>query len=177
LDDRGHPDWQQSWEWIEKGSYGKLLSCRTRLHPMRDTLDPTFNVPFDEARYSQYLCDNLRIAHLGVDQQNQLISLIKRKWGVFRPEGMSIPVLDYECNIDTSTATPVRSKAVNFGPRESEIMQPIIDKLESIHQSVRSLTANGSALPFSHLNHTKNMFLTLMFTSGDFASTTSDSIS
>ncbi|KAL3803007.1 hypothetical protein HJC23_008983 [Cyclotella cryptica] len=39
----------------------------------------------------------------------------KRKWGVFCPKGMSIPVLDYECNIDTGTAPPVRSKAVNFG--------------------------------------------------------------
>ncbi|KAL3787769.1 LOW QUALITY PROTEIN: hypothetical protein HJC23_009820, partial [Cyclotella cryptica] len=129
LDDRGHPDWQQSWEWIEEGSYGKLLSRRKRLHPMR-----TFNVPFDDARDSQYLCDNLRIAHLSVDRQNQIIALIKCKWGVFRPEGMSIPVLDYECNIDTGTAPPVRSKAVNFGPRESEIMQPMIDKLESINQ-------------------------------------------
>ncbi|KAL3802962.1 hypothetical protein HJC23_011585, partial [Cyclotella cryptica] len=127
LDDRGHPDWQQSWEWIEEGSYGKLLSRQKRLHPMRDTLDPTFNVPFDDARDSQYLRDNLRIAHLSVDRQNQIIALIKCKWGVFRPEGMSIPVLDYECNIDTGTAPPVRSKAVNFGPREREIMQPMID--------------------------------------------------
>ncbi|KAL3785603.1 hypothetical protein HJC23_004751 [Cyclotella cryptica] len=111
LDDRGHPDWQQSWEWIEEGSYGKLLSRCKRLHPMRDTLDPTFNVPFDDARNSQYLRDNLRIAHLSVDRQNQIIALIKCKWGVFCPEGMSIPVLDYECNIDTDTAPPVRSKA------------------------------------------------------------------
>ena len=101
---------------------------------MRDTLDPTFNVPFDDARDAQYLRDNLRIAHLSVDRQNQITSLIKRKWGVFRPEGMSIPVLDYKCNIDTGTAPPVRSKAVNFGPRESEIMQPMLDKLESIKQ-------------------------------------------
>ena len=101
---------------------------------MRVTLDPTFNVPFDNARDGQYLCDNLRIAHLSIDRQNQITSLIKRKWGVFRPEGMSIPVLDYECNIDTGTAPPVRSKAVNFGPRKSEIMQPMIDKLESIKQ-------------------------------------------
>jgi hypothetical protein len=90
-----HPDWQQSWEWIEEGSYGKILSRRKCLHPISDTLDPTFNVPFDDARNSQYLRDNLRIAHLSIDHQNQIIALIKRKWGVFRPEGMSIPVLDY----------------------------------------------------------------------------------
>ena len=32
---------------------------------------------------------------------------------------------------------PVQSKAVNFGPRESKIMQPMIDKLESINQICR----------------------------------------
>ncbi|KAL7482328.1 LOW QUALITY PROTEIN: hypothetical protein ACHAW6_008002 [Cyclotella cf. meneghiniana] len=132
--DRGHADWQQSWEWIEEGSYGKLLSRRTRLHPMCDTLDPTFNVPFDDARDCQYLCNNLRITHLSADCQNQIISLIKLKWGVFRPEGMRIPVLNYECNIDTGTTPPVWSKAVNSGPHESKIMQPMIDKLRSINQ-------------------------------------------
>jgi hypothetical protein len=90
---------------------------------MRDSLDPTFNVPFDDARDGQYLRDNLRISHLSVDRQKQIILLVKCKWGVFRPEGMSIPVLDYVCNIDTvlhllfgsrpSTLALVRAKLCN----------------------------------------------------------------
>ena len=48
LDDKGHADWQQHWEWIEEGNYGQLLSRHTHLHPMCDTLDPEFNVSYDE---------------------------------------------------------------------------------------------------------------------------------
>lgn len=77
-------------------------------------LDPSFDVPYDEAKYGDYLRDSLKIDHLSATQQAQLISLIKRKWGVFRPEGMSIPVADYECHIDTGTSPPVRSKHVHF---------------------------------------------------------------
>ena len=97
-------------------------------------LDPSFDVPYDEAKYGNYLRDSLKIDHLSATQQAQLISLIKRKWGVFRPEGMSIPVADYECHIDTGTSPPVRSKRVHFGPNESRVMQPMIDKLEEIEQ-------------------------------------------
>ncbi|KAL3782340.1 hypothetical protein HJC23_012747 [Cyclotella cryptica] len=80
--------------------------------------------------YSTYLSDITDV----IDRQNQIIALIKCKLDVFRPEEMSIPVLDYKFNINTGTAPPVWSKVVNFGPRESEIMQPMIDKLESINQ-------------------------------------------
>ena len=101
---------------------------------MRDTLVPFFNVPFDDAKHGDYLCKNLDVNHLLLYCPWHLFSLIKCKWGIFHPEGMCIPVLDYECNIDMSTSSPIRFKAVNLGPRKNEIMQPIIDKLESINQ-------------------------------------------
>ena len=134
LDDRGHPDWQQDWEWLQEGNFGKVLCRRKRQHDMRPTIDPSFNVPFDESKHGEYLRECLKLDHLSSDKQADLIALIKRFWPVFNPEGMSIPVLDYECNIDTGTAKPVRAKRVNYGPRESEIMQPMIDKLESLGQ-------------------------------------------
>lgn len=134
LDNRGHADPQQDWEWLQEADFGKILRRRRRLHDIPTQLDPSFNVQFDEAKHGAYLRDKLKIDHLPADKQAQLVDLIKRKWGVFNPEGMSIPVLDYECNIDTGSAAPIRSKRVNFGPNESKVMQPMIDKLEALGQ-------------------------------------------
>jgi hypothetical protein len=134
IDDRGHPDWQAEWDWLQEPHYGQILCKRRRLHEMRDSIDPAFDVPFDQAKHGDYLKETLHLDHLPLNKQTQVTNLIKKYWGVFRPEGMSIPVLDYECNIDTGTAAPVRCKRTNYGPQESEIMQPMIDKLEQIGQ-------------------------------------------
>eukprot|EP00956_Cyclotella_meneghiniana_P041345 scaffold223534_cov34-Cyclotella_meneghiniana.AAC.1 len=47
---------------------------------------------------------------------------------------MSIPVRDYVCHIDTGSAKPYKAKRVQYGPRESAKMQPMIDKLQEIDQ-------------------------------------------
>eukprot|EP00956_Cyclotella_meneghiniana_P009863 scaffold13641_cov42-Cyclotella_meneghiniana.AAC.7 len=134
LDSRGVPDWQEEWEWLQEADYGKVLLKRKRKHDMRSSIDSTFNVPYDETKDDEYLRENLKISHLSPEKQADIEKLVKEYWPVFRPEGMSIPVLDYQCHIDTGSARPVRTKRTNFGPRESKIMQPMIDKLEEIDQ-------------------------------------------
>jgi hypothetical protein len=144
VDDRGHPDWQADWDWLEEPHYGQILCKRRRQHDLRDTVDPSFDVQYDEAKHGAYLRETLHLDHLPLDRQTQVTNLVKKFWGVFRPEGMSIPVLDYECNIDTGTAAPVRCKRTNYGPQESKIMQPMIDKLEQLDKSTKFLKVNGS---------------------------------
>eukprot|EP00956_Cyclotella_meneghiniana_P030364 scaffold76080_cov21-Cyclotella_meneghiniana.AAC.1 len=106
LDSRGVPDWQEEWEWLHEADYGKVLLKRKRMHSMRSSIDPSFNVPYDESIHGQYLRENLKISHLSPDKQAQLTALVKEYWPVFRPEDMSIPVLDYMCHIDTGAARP-----------------------------------------------------------------------
>jgi hypothetical protein len=89
---------------------------------MRDSIDPDFNVPYDEAKHGDYLREAHKLDHLTPAQQAELTAIVKEYWGVFNPEGMSTPVLDYECNIDTGTASPIWTKRCNYGPRESKIM-------------------------------------------------------
>eukprot|EP00956_Cyclotella_meneghiniana_P008498 scaffold11461_cov58-Cyclotella_meneghiniana.AAC.5 len=98
LDDRGYPEWQHDYDWLEQADYGP-------------TIDPSSN--------------SLKIDHLPADKQAQLTALIKSKWGVFNPDGVKIPVADYVCHIDTGTATPVRMKRANFGPRHSNRLTDI----------------------------------------------------
>lgn len=119
---------------LEEPNYGKVLSRRRRQHEMRQTIDPKFNVKYDEGKHGDYLRENLKISHLTPQQQVELTELIIKFWPVFRPEGMSIPVRDYACHIDTGSAKPYRAKRVQYGPRESVKMQPMIDKLEKIDQ-------------------------------------------
>ena len=134
LDNRGHADWQQDYEWLEEPHYGQVLSKRVRQHAIRNDTDPLFNIPFDESKHGDYLRECLKIDHLSPERQAQVKAIIIEYWGVFNPEGVSIPILDYECNIDTGSAAPIRCKKSTYGPRESEIMMPMIDKLESIGQ-------------------------------------------
>jgi hypothetical protein len=80
-------------------------------------LDPSFNVPYDEEKYGTYLRDSLKLDHLTPTQQAQLVDLIKRKWGVFRPEGMSQPVLDYIC------ATLILAQLPPFEPKDATLVR------------------------------------------------------
>ena len=114
IDDRGYPDQQQDWDYIFEKDYGKLLLKRRTLHPLPSSTDPEFDIPFDEEKHGAFLRDNLKISHLPIEQQQDLIQLVKKYWGVFNPDGVSIPVKDYRCHIDTGTAAPVRVRNVNY---------------------------------------------------------------
>jgi hypothetical protein len=69
VDDRGHLDWQSDWDWLEEPNYGQILRKRRRLHDMRDTVDPIFDVKFDEATHGEYLRETLKLDHLSSERQ------------------------------------------------------------------------------------------------------------
>ena len=154
VDDRGRQDWQEDWAWLEEPSYGQVLRKRVRQHKMRDETDPAFDVPYNESVHGQYMRENLNLDHLSPARQAQVRQIIIDHWGVFNPAGANIPVQDYECHIDTGTASPVRCRRVQYGPRESKIMMPMIDKLESlgqIHQIFEGeWLSNGLLAPKPH---------------------------
>ena len=75
------------------------------------------------------LKEELKIAHLTSFQQSVLTAVIKKYWRVFSKEGVTTPVKDYECEIDTGDAKPMRCRNPNFGPLETPLIEKAIAKL------------------------------------------------
>ena len=121
LDDRGHPDIQQDYDWLEYDKQAPPLLRKT-MHPLPEKVDPEFNVQYDEAIHGDYLREHLKISHLIPDEQKAIIRLVKKYWCVFNPDGLKFPVIGYECYIDTGVNRPVAARKIHYGPRESEIM-------------------------------------------------------
>ena len=88
---------------------------RRRKHPAPSSIDPLFNTPFEESKHGVILRNSLDLSHLQEPFRAQLITLIKKCWGVFNPAGIIMPVKDYECVIDTGTHAPIACKNVTYG--------------------------------------------------------------
>ena len=58
-----------------------------------------------------------------------MTAIIKKYWRVFSKQGVSTPVKDYECEIDTGDAKPIRCKTPTFGPHETPIIEKAIATL------------------------------------------------
>ena len=84
------------------------------------TVDPDFDVAFDEQKCGAYLREHLPTSHMFPTRDARVIAMIKRCWSVFNPNGLKYSVIGYECNIDTGNAAPVSCGNVNYGPRESK---------------------------------------------------------
>ena len=130
FDDRGFPHPQDEWEnMLPEVKAGRLI--RKRLHdpPKLQDVDPAFGVEFDEKLHGKMLKEELDIAHLTTFQQSVLTAVIKKYWRVFCKEGVTTPVKDYECEIDTGDASPIRCKNPRFGPLETPLIEKAIAKL------------------------------------------------
>ena len=79
-----------------------------------------------------------------LDIQNKLIDIIKENWCCFHPEGVKIPIRDYEVIIDTGTCKPFAAKNKRYGMHEAPIMQKAIDGLLSNDQI--GITVDGEWL-------------------------------
>ena len=83
-----------------------------------------------DEKHNKFLTANLKIgANVPHDIRSQLISLIKEFWCCFDPEGVKIPIRDYEVIIDTGRNKPVATKNRRYGMHEAPIMQKGIDAL------------------------------------------------
>ncbi len=109
--------------------FGPLI--RKRKHPARrlDDIDPKFNTQFDEAKHGEQLRKELNISHLTPSQQTELTNLIKEFWCVFDSIGLTVPIRDYECEIDTGDAPPVCCKNVHYGQLETPKIERAISQL------------------------------------------------
>ena len=130
FDSRGHPDEETDWEsMLPEVKAGKLIRKRKHAAPPIDNVDPNFGVPYNEAKHGDILRSALDLSHLTPSQQITLTDCIKKFWRVFCKEGVTTPVKDYECEIDTGNARPVACKNATFGPREQPIIEKAIAKL------------------------------------------------
>ena len=57
---------------------------------------------------------------------------MKEFWCVFDDRGLTIPVRDYECEIDTGDHAPVACRNTNYGPLETPKIEKAIAQLLSL---------------------------------------------
>ena len=110
------------------------ILVRKRLHgpPKLQALDPDVGEDYDEAKHGDTLRAELNIDHLTPVQLSTLTAVIKKYWRVFSKEGVTTPVKDYECEIGTGTARPIRCRNPNFGPLETPLIEKAIAKLVEV---------------------------------------------
>ena len=130
FDNRGFPDPQDEWEsMLPDVKDGRLLRKRVHDPPKLQEIDPDFGEEYDEDKHGEILRAELNIAHLTPMQKEILTAVIKKYWRVFSKKGVTKPVKDYECEIDTGDAKPIRCKNPNFGPMETPLIEKAIAKL------------------------------------------------
>ena len=132
LDDRGFPDRQRDYDFLVEESDG--VDLIRKIGPeLPTTVDPEFDVKFDEPTHGAYLQKHLATGHMPASRASRTIEMVKRHWRVFNPDGVRFPVIGYECDIDTGDASPVTCGNVNYGPRESKIMEKHIAALVEVN--------------------------------------------
>ena len=137
LDDRGNPDISVDYDWMEEEENPPEVLRRT-LHALPTSVDPEFDVKYDETKHGPYLKKHLKTDHLSPEVAARLTALVKKHWRVFNPDGLKLPVVGYECHIDTGDAKPIACKNVNYGERESIIMDRhigVLQKMDHIEQT------------------------------------------
>ena len=129
FDDRGFPDQSNDFDYLLHNTVGNVIRKRKHPAPSLDDIDPAFFVPFDRSTHGAILDQQLKIDHLPPDQQQQLRAVIINYWSVFNPDGLHVPVRDYECVIDTGNHRPISVQKIHYGPREIPIMEKSIAAL------------------------------------------------
>ena len=141
VDDHGFADLQQDYDFLEEGASESPV-LRKVMSTLPDAVNPAFDVKYSNDKHGEYLRTHVVTGHLPGDIASRLISIIKKHWRVFDPDGLKFPVIGYGCDIETGNAKPVSCGNVNYGPRESVIMRKHIKALlniDHIDQVVRSL--------------------------------------
>ena len=96
--------------------------------------NPTFNWVYCDDLHGKKLKTELDVSHLAKDEAEALVTLIKEYWCVFDDPGTFVPVRNYECIIDTGTASPIAIKLIRYGPQEIPIMRKCIAALAKVGQ-------------------------------------------
>ena len=111
FDDRGFPHPQDKWEsMLPEAKAGRLIRKRVHDPPRVQDVDKDFGEEYDDELHGDILRAELDIEHLTADQQSALTLVVKKHWRVFSKKGVTKPVKDYECEIDTGSAAPIRCR-------------------------------------------------------------------
>ena len=85
--------------------YGKSLRKQQKILPPRDDI-----IIFDPKIHQEFLESNLKWGECPTKHQPRILSLIKKYWDVFAPEGLRRHIRGYECRIDTGDVSPICCK-------------------------------------------------------------------
>ena len=134
-DNRGFPDESEAYdELLHNIDGGVILRKKKFPTPPLDVEDPAFNWVYSDELHGDKLNTELDLSHLDADKAAALVALIKQYWCVFDDQGTFVPVRNYECIIDTGTASPIAIKRIRYGPREIPIMRKCISALAKVGQ-------------------------------------------
>jgi hypothetical protein len=103
---------------FEEGNYGQLLCGRSRVHLIRDTMDPSCIITSDDTNHGSYLTENLNSKCLTDTHWHKSVILRSAMMVCFNPDGIGIPLL----HITNKTLMLVSYcnlfdlKQVNYGP-------------------------------------------------------------
>ncbi len=139
LDDQGFPDQSDEYDHVLHNIKGGPILHKLK-HPK-----PDFDAPPDPAYYSEFIPKKheaqmhkeMDLSHLDPDLQEQVYSMIREFWSVFNSKGIFLPVKNYECVIDTGTASPIAVKKILYGERETVIMRCCIAALAKVGHIVQ----------------------------------------
>ena len=126
----GHLIPQEYWEYMfPEVKAGRILrKCNYNSNNLQE-IDPDFGEVYDENKHGGILRSELTIAHLTTVQQYILNAFVKKYWRVFIKKRVTTPVKDYECEIDTGNARPIRCRNPTFGPLETPLVEKAIANL------------------------------------------------
>ncbi len=108
---------------------GIILRKKTFPTPPNDVDNPDFNHVYSEELRGNKLQSDLDLSHLLPKDAAALIAIIKEYWCVFDNHGSFTLIRNYQCIIDTGTATLITIKKILYGRREILIMQKSIAAL------------------------------------------------
>ena len=98
------PDVLDGMELLYK-DYGKSLRKQQKILPPRDDI-----IIFDPKIHQEFLESNLKWGECPTKHQPRILSLIKKYWDVFAPEGLRRHIRGYQCRIDTGDVSPICCK-------------------------------------------------------------------
>jgi hypothetical protein len=131
--DRGYPDESEDYDQLLHNVDGGPILRKKKFPTLPiNADDPTFNYTFSEELHGELLRSQLDLSHLLPEDAAALLVVIKEYWCVFDERGTFTPVRNYQCIIDTGTATPIAVKKIVYGPREIPIMRKCIAALEKV---------------------------------------------
>ena len=118
------PDVLDGMELLYK-DHGKSLRKQKQTLPPRDDI-----IIFDHKIHQEVLEKNLKWGDCPTEYRPRILSLIKKYWDVFAPEGLRRHIRGYQCRIDTGDVTPICCKTPRYGPHEARIINKLVKQLE-----------------------------------------------